>query len=112
VASRGDRPQPLSARELTEAIRKCVVEKAIVPTPYFFRRAAQRSFTLQDAINVLRFGEVSTRPAQWNPTSRDWSYVVGGQDLEGDPLNVVVKEPLAKVSSLLFSVIPAKAGIQ
>jgi hypothetical protein len=91
VASQEDRPQPLGAKELTDTIRKCVSERAIVPTPYFFRRAAQRNFTLQDAINVVRFGEVSTQPAQWSATSRDWSYVICGQDLEGDPLNVVVR---------------------
>ncbi len=85
------RPSPLTPTEVTTIIRQCLSEGAVVPFPHFRTRGFQRRFTVQDAVNALRFGEVSTESPEWDEASGAWSYRVHGPDLEGDVLTVVVR---------------------
>jgi len=87
-----DRPPPLSPEEVTETLRRCLTAGTVIPTKHFRdpKQQAERNYTIQDAINVLRWGEVSTEPPQWNGNAERWGYRVYGPDLEGDVLTVVV----------------------
>lgn len=91
MATRKKRPEPLSSSELTQVIRQCVTEGAVAPFPHFRSRGYQRYFTIQDAINVLRYGTVSSDTPQWDEKSEMWTYLVHGPDLEGDVLTVVIR---------------------
>ncbi len=62
----------------------------MVPTSHFWHQAFLRNYTIQDAINVLRRGVVSSEAPEWNQKVRRWAYRVHGPDLEGDVLTVVV----------------------
>ena len=84
------RPDPRTAAEMTAAIRYCLAAGSVIPTKHFRDQSYQRNSTIQDAINVLESGEVSSDPPQWNERMRDWTYKVHGPDLEGDVLTVVV----------------------
>ena len=85
------RPDSLSPSELTQVIRQCVAEGAVVPLSHFKSQGYQRHFTLQDAINVLRQGTVSAETPRWDEKSEMWTYLVHGPDLEGDMLTVVIR---------------------
>jgi hypothetical protein len=61
-----------------------------VPTRHFKGQAFLRHYTLQDALNVLRWGEVSSEAPEWSERDGRWAYRVHGPDLEGDVLTVVV----------------------
>jgi hypothetical protein len=91
MATSKKRPAHLTRAEVTAIIRQCLSEGAVVPFPHFRSRGFQRRFTVQDAVNVLRFGEVSTESPEWDEVSGAWSYRVHGPDLEGDVLTVVVR---------------------
>lgn len=84
------RPRPLTATEVTAAIQYCLRKGNVIPTKHFRERGFRRNYTIQDAINVLKFGEVSSHAPQWNERAKGWSYRVHGPDLEGDVLTVVV----------------------
>jgi hypothetical protein len=91
MAGNRKRPSPLSASELTALIRQCSGEGAVVPSPHFRSRGYQRRFTIQDAVNVLRHGTVSSDAPHWDEKSGMWTYLVHGPDLEGDLLTVVIR---------------------
>lgn len=84
------RPRPLTAAEVTAAIRHGLTVGNVIPSKHFRERGFLRNYTLQDAVNVLRCGEVSSIPPQWNERAKGWTYRVHGPDLEGDVLTVVV----------------------
>lgn len=81
---------PLTSAEVTERIRRCLTAGRIVATKHFSNQRFLRDYTIQDAINVLRWGEVSSAAPEWNDTVKRWAYRVHGPDLEGDVLTVVV----------------------
>lgn len=85
-----DHPPSLTSAEVTERIRRCLTAGRIVPTKHFSNQRFLRDYTIQDAINVLRWGEVSSEAPEWNDTVKRWAYRVHGPDLEGDVLTVVV----------------------
>lgn len=85
-----DRPSPLAPGEVTETIRRCLTAGCVVPTKHFSGQQYLRDYTIQDAINVLRWGEVSSEAPEWNEKVKRWAYRVHGPDLEGDVLTVVV----------------------
>lgn len=85
-----DCPPPLAPADVTETIRRCLTAGRIVPTKHFSGRQFLRDYTIQDAINVLRWGEVSSEPPEWNEKAKRWAYRIHGPDLEGDVLTVVV----------------------
>lgn len=84
------RPPPLTPAEVTETIRRCLTAGSVVPTNHFWDQAFLRNYTIQDAINVLRRGQVSSEAPEWNEKVGRWAYRVHGPDLEGDVLTVVV----------------------
>jgi len=84
-----ERPQPLTAADVTATIRDCLTAGRVVPTKHFRARGFLRDYTIRDVINVLAFGEVSSDAPQWNEHIQDWTYQVHGPDLEGDVLTVV-----------------------
>ncbi len=84
------RPPPLPRDEVAAIIRHCLERGTAVPTKHFRGRGFQRSYTLQDALNVLEFGQVSSDPPEWNERAKGWTYQVHGPDLEGDVFTVVV----------------------
>ncbi len=88
--SGADRPPPLAPAEVTETIRHCLTAGTLVPIRHFSEQSFLRSCTIQDATNVLRWGEVSSEAPEWNEKSGRWAYRVHGPDLEGDVLTVVV----------------------
>lgn len=61
-----DRPPPLTPAEVAETIRRCLGAGSVVPTRHFSDQAFLRNYTIQDAINVLRWGEVSSEAPGWN----------------------------------------------
>lgn len=86
----GDRPPPLSPDDVTETIRRCLTAGSVVPTRHFRDQAFLRDYTIQDAINVLQWGEVSSEAREWSEKVGRWGYRIHGPDLEGDVLTVVV----------------------
>ncbi len=85
-----DWPPLLAPADVTETIRRCSTVGRIVPTKHFSGRQFLCDYTIQDAINVLRLGEVSSEPPEWNEKAERWAYRIHGPDLEGDVLTVVV----------------------
>ncbi len=85
-----DRTSPLVPAEITETIRRCLSAGSVVPTRHFSEQSFLRNYTVQDAINVLRWGEVSSEGPEWNENAGRWAYRIHGPDLEGDVLTVVV----------------------
>ena len=84
------RPDPLTPEQVTEIIRRCLSAGRIIPSKHFRSQEFLRDYTIQDAISVLRWGEVSSRAPEWNDILRKWSYRVDGPDLDGDVLSVIV----------------------
>ena len=84
------RPRPLTPPEVTAAIQYCLTAGQVVPTKHFREQGFLRHYTVQDAVNALEVGQVSSDPPQWNERMRDWTYKVHGLDLEDDVLTVVV----------------------
>lgn len=62
----------------------------MVPTKHFRDQGFLRDYTIQDAINVLQWGEVSSDAPEWSEKTGRWAYRVHGPDREGDVLTVVV----------------------
>lgn len=85
-----DRPPSLTSAEVAERIRRCLAAGRIVPTKHFSEQRFLRDDPIQDALNVLRWGEVSSEAPEWNDTVKRWACRVHGPDLEGDVLTVVV----------------------
>lgn len=90
-----DRPPSLTSAEVTERIRRCLTAGRIAvweaaPTKHFSDQRSLRDYAIQEALNVLRCGEVSSEAPEWNDTVKRWAYRVHGPDLEGDVLTVVV----------------------
>ncbi len=82
------RPTPLSPTELAELIEQVLtLGVPILPTNKFRRRARERNFTIEDAIEVFRTGTI-TRDPIWNAAHEDWNYDVLGFDVEGRPLTI------------------------
>jgi hypothetical protein len=85
-----DRPEPLASAEVTGIIRRCLTAGLVIPTEHFRSQEYLRNYTIQDALNVLRYGQVSSDAPEWNEKAGRWGYRIHGPDLEGDVLTVVV----------------------
>lgn len=84
------RPPRLTPAEVIETIRRCLAAGRVILTRHFRDQRFLRNYTIQDAISVLQWGEVSSDAPEWSEKAGRWAYRVHGPDCEGDVLTVVV----------------------
>ena len=85
-----ERPPPLTPAQATAAIRRVFLEGGpFSRTEHFWRELTKANADMGDVNHVLERGAVS-RPGQWKPEHRAYNYDMGGTDLEGEELHVVV----------------------
>ena len=84
------KPKPLSPVGAYEAIQRILdIRDGVSWTQHARDRAAQRHFTADDVMHVLRRGRVQPNP-DWNEKFSDCAYTVNGVDCDGVALAVVI----------------------
>ena len=70
-------------------VRQCVESSQVVIPTHALVAMAQDLLTTEDVCHCLLIGEIVER--QYDRRYREWKYVVDGESLKGDGLQVVLK---------------------
>jgi len=84
-----ERPQPLTAADVTATIRDCLTAGRVVPTKHFRPEGSYATTPSGMPSTCWPSARYPRMPPQWNEHIQDWTYKVHGPDLEGDVLTVV-----------------------
>lgn len=78
-----------NAQEARDLLRHCLDEGRIWPSRHFFDELANEKLDLEDAIAVLRAGQVLEGPDQ-DPKTLEWKWKVEGREPGGKWIVIVV----------------------
>ena len=78
----------LARPRAVELLRQCVSRGKIIPGKHFRDELAHEKLDIQDALKVLKTGQIYDEPEQ-DIKSGDWKYRCEGRELEGKSLAIV-----------------------
>lgn len=80
---------PLCDNDALFLARDCLKSGKIVFTSHLKIRMKEKNFNAQDIVNVIENGKIC-RNSEWNSEYCNYRYFIGGTDLNGDELTLVV----------------------
>ena len=78
----------LTRFQAVELLRQCVSSGKIIPGKHFRDELANEKLDIQDALRVLKTGQIYNEPEQ-DIKCGDWKYHCEGRELEGKSLAIV-----------------------
>ena len=78
----------LSRSEAQRLVRHCLSDSKVIFGRHFRDELAADGFDIQDAVAVLRTGQIYNEP-EVDVKTREWKYRIEGKSIDGDRLAIV-----------------------